>query len=56
MKFLGAWQPCGLCNGAVGKVVTDIVYDENCPLPGLPKCGLVVFEDDYTSETLCPPC
>jgi hypothetical protein len=32
----------GRCNGgAVGKVVVaDIVYDENCSLPRLPKCVL----------------
>jgi len=40
LLVLGYTEVFGRCNaGAVGKVVVaDIVYDENCPLPHLPKC------------------
>ncbi len=41
LLVMGYNEVFGRCNGAVGKVVAaDIVYDENCPLPRLPKCVL----------------
>ena len=41
LLVMGYNEVFGRCNGAVGKVVVaDIVYDENCPLPRLPKCVL----------------
>lgn len=42
LLVLGYNEVFGRCNGAVGKaVVADIVYNENCPLPRLPKCGVL---------------
>ena len=41
LLVMGYNEVFGRCNGAVEKVVVaDIVYDENSPLPRLPKCVL----------------
>jgi hypothetical protein len=39
LLVMGYNEVFGRCKGAVEKVVVaDIVYDENSPLPRLPKC------------------